>query len=125
MASAVALEDTVLAVITASTFKANLGGAKSFVMALVKTQLKNLRSVYKVYIKRPRSFQNHANLAQTCVDTLRIHFRQVKYKGDQKKLKKTIDDSIVAMEGLTDAARLVDDRRENAINDDEEFKGWG
>ena len=125
MASAVALEDTVLAVITASTFKANLGGAKSFVRALVKTQLKNLRNVHKAYIKRPRSFQDHVNLAQTCVDTLRIHFHQVKYKGDPKELKKTIDDSIIAMERLTDAAKLVDDRRENAINDDGDLKGWG
>ncbi len=61
MASAVALEDSIVVRIHRDVLEAKLEKFDPFLQALVKILVNNLRTVHRVYMKRPRSVQDHLN----------------------------------------------------------------
>ncbi len=116
MATAIALEDTMVALIPASTFKRNLDRTTAFVKALLRSEAVKLRGAFKPLIKRPRSFRDHVNLAQMCMDTLRVQYDYIEYKGDGAALMRTIDEAIAIIEKLGDACDAIEDRRNDVID---------
>lgn len=61
MATATALEDSILVKIPADVFETKLDRSDNFMRALMKIFLNNLRNVHKAYTKRSRSIEDYNN----------------------------------------------------------------
>jgi len=69
MASAVALETSVLMVIPRQLFQQKLAGMDSFSKALLSMLIDNLRNVHKAYMARPRTIADLSRTLQDLLDT--------------------------------------------------------
>lgn len=77
MATAIVRDPGVVLCIPAEMLRAKLQGIDPFVRGVIKILMENLRTVHRVYLKVPRSFDDHAtqlretseSLARFCQDT--------------------------------------------------------
>ena len=116
MASAVALETSVLIIIPRQMFQQKLDGVDPFSKALVTMLIENLRNVHKVYMARPRTI---GDLSRTLTELLDSQVRYTAAAGGDQfspEVAQQIQVLIEAIERQVAAdAQRVKERRQDAV----------
>ncbi|MEO5374564.1 MAG: cyclic nucleotide-binding domain-containing protein [Alphaproteobacteria bacterium] len=115
MASAVALEDSVLMCIPRDVFLQKLQNVDPFVKALITILLENLRNVHKAYIVQPRSVQDIVKVIGDWSDILRQYTNMVDMDSYSTEVAKRLDSLSELVAELKVLMVNRPDRRGNVI----------
>lgn len=119
MASAVALEGSTLLRIPADQMKTKLAKADPFLKAVLKIMLDNLRNVHQIYVKRPRSFQDHvAQLGETTrsLERYAAYMGLAEASPEAGRYLALLEQAVAGLSGLANSE--VKERRQPLMEDD-------
>lgn len=119
MAAAVAIERTVLRKIPADLIEDKLDQYDSFLKALIKILVSNLRNVHKMYMRRPRSVQDYLNALAFHADGLRTSLwsRVERDRIPQDRALARLDAVDAEIRELRHLFETVSDRRKDALGE--------
>ncbi|MBY0429745.1 MAG: cyclic nucleotide-binding domain-containing protein [Rhodospirillales bacterium] len=119
MASAVALDDTVLVKIPKTLFDAKLAQADPFIRAILGIFLGNIRNAHKIYIRKPRSFDDYVKLINSFSNSLAKYINLIEVSDFSAETAAALSRLDTALADLTRVARNHEDRRGSVVQDDE------
>ncbi|MFN3075879.1 MAG: cyclic nucleotide-binding domain-containing protein [Alphaproteobacteria bacterium] len=117
MASAVALEPSVLVRIPASVVEQKLLKVDPFIKGLIGILMDNLRNVHKVYVARPRSAQDFIKLLSDSSAIVRQYTNVVDMNQFSVDMAKRLDQLIVLIDEIKALSEQCPDRREDSFPD--------
>ena len=117
MASAVAQEDSVVLKIPREMLEAKLAEYDSFLQALIKIFINNLRNVHQAYVKRPRSVHDHVNAMSFHITGLWQALKIIEDAGVREDVREHLKSMDRAIKELGGILRDHEDPRRNVIID--------
>lgn len=117
MASAVAIEDRVIVRIPSDMLEAKLGQYDTFLQALVKILVNNLRNVHRAYVRRPRSIRDFVNVIVTQCQSLRGYLRVVEEADPNAEILQRLDALDAAARDVMQMFEGRPDRRRSVMTD--------
>lgn len=119
MATAMAVEDCVLARVPLPVFQKKLDGADRFLRALIQLFIKNIRDSHRIFLRRPRSFRDHVRQ----MAAFSWNMRRFAGRMEDRRMADDMLDIIERLDStLTDLGRLAEkcpDKRHDLITTDE------
>jgi len=116
MASAVALDTSVLVVIPRQMFQQKLEGMDSFSRALLSMLINNLRNVHKVYMARPRTIGDLSRTLQDLLDARKKYTAAIGADQFTPEVERKITELLAAIGNQLKAGESqAKDRRADAI----------
>jgi CRP-like cAMP-binding protein len=117
MASAVAVEESVLIKVPRDLLDQKLSKVDPFLQALLKILIDNLRTVHQTYMRRPRSVDDYLNAITYHTDGFRTYLDT----GAGAGLKEEVSERLEALDQAVGELRTLfqehQDRRRNALSD--------
>ena len=117
MASAVAMEDSVVAQIPSHLMDATLAKSGAFMRALLEILVSNLRQVHRKYMRRPRSIHDHLNAAAFHIRRSREFLESLENVEIEVESWRTLNRVEKAVLELRKAFEPFKDFRHNALTD--------
>jgi CRP-like cAMP-binding protein len=117
MASAMAIEDSVVVRIPSDVLEAKLGQYDTFLQALIKILVNNLRNVHRAYVRRPRSIHDFVNAIATQSQSLRGYLKVVEEADSEAELLQRLDALDAAARDVVRMFEGRPDRRRSVITD--------
>ncbi|MBM3566156.1 MAG: cyclic nucleotide-binding domain-containing protein [Alphaproteobacteria bacterium] len=119
MASATALEDSLLLVVPRGVLDAKFKKSDPFLQTLVRILVSNLRSVHDIYMKRPRSSQDFLSAMSFHATSLAVYLEKL----EKPELMDAAGPSLAAVQSaLLELKRVLaghQDRRASVLNEAE------
>ena len=119
MATAVALENSVLVTIPRDTMNAKMAKCDPFLKALVKILVRNLRNVHKAYMLRPRSVHDHLAAITYHAENFRKYMENPEIGNDAKKAVEYLDKVDEGLASLRQLFENYEDVRFSVISADD------
>ena len=123
MAGAVAVEDCVVSRIPASDFASHLQTADPFLRGLVAKFIKDIRALYKAFLRRPRSLRDHLRQMRGFGDNMRRFAAKIEDAPVAPELLASLNLIDAELERLLRLADATPDKRHDIILDDGEENG--
>ncbi|MBF0561485.1 MAG: cyclic nucleotide-binding domain-containing protein [Alphaproteobacteria bacterium] len=117
MASAVALEASVLVRIPAGVVEQKMTKTDPFIKALINILMDNLRNVHKVYVARPRSVQDFIRLLSDSSSIVKQYTNVVDINQFSVDMAKKLDQLTVLIEEIRVLSEQCPDRRASNFPD--------
>ena len=121
MASAVALESSVLVAIPRTLVEQKMQKVGPFMKALILILLENLRNVHKIYSAKPRSVNDFSKVLDDFTDTLRQYVNAVDIDQFSDEMAQNIDKMANLLAEMKEMTGKINDRRSSIFPDDEQM----
>ncbi|MBF0333130.1 MAG: cyclic nucleotide-binding domain-containing protein [Alphaproteobacteria bacterium] len=123
MASAVAIEDCVLAVLPKTVFDAKLAGSDPFVRAILTIFMNNIRNAHKAYIRKPRSVPDYIRLLDLFTASMREYINLIEVSEFTTEMAEALARMEKAGKDLSQMALLHQDRRQSVMRHQTDTQG--
>ncbi|MBI2236090.1 MAG: cyclic nucleotide-binding domain-containing protein [Magnetospirillum sp.] len=123
LAAAVAVEDCVISRIPAADFARHLDDIDPFLRGLVAKVIKDIRSSYRAFLRRPRSLRDHLRQMRAFGDNMRRFAAKIEDAPVAPELLASLDRIDVELERLLRLADATPDKRHDIILDEGEEYG--
>jgi CRP-like cAMP-binding protein len=123
MAAAVAVEDCTVSRIPAADFARHLEDAAPFLRGLVAKFIKDIRSSYKAFLRRPRSLRDHLRQMRGFGDNMRRFAAKIEDDPVAPELLASLQRIDAELERLLRLADAAPDKRHDIILDEGEENG--
>lgn len=118
-ASAVAMEDCLLARVPQRVFHRKLAGSDRFLRALIELFIKNIRNSPRLFLRRPRSFRDHVKQMRQFSWNMRRFAGRMDDQVMADDVLDVLDRLDVVLTDLHNVAELCPDKRHDLIVDDD------